>query len=135
MAAPASSPTSRVAVTGSGSPGSTLPLGNDQSSYLARCTSRISAPSGPGRQATAPAARISMSSPGGSSIGGPAPALADQALLHVEQRLAVGVARMPGPGAVASQPPGRGGVGHAAVNQAAQPPGVRRVGDPDLRLD
>src|SRR5258708_2093973 len=134
MAAPPSSPTSRHAVTGNVSPGSTLPLGSDQSSYLARCTSRISAPSGPGRQATAPAARISMSSPGGSSISGPAPALADQALLHVEQWLAVGVAGMPGPGSVASQPPRRGGVGHANVDQAAQPPAVRRVGDPDQRL-
>ena len=49
---PVSSATSRTAAAVTCSPGSTLPLGNDQSSYSGRCTSSTS---GPRRETTAPA--------------------------------------------------------------------------------
>src|SRR5579859_1252289 len=106
--APPSSRTSRTAVTGSGSPGSVLPLGSDQSSYFLRWTSRTSgSPSGPGRQATAPAALISLDPGLLLGIRQTSSALVhDQALVHVTQRRAVLVAGVPGPGAVAAEPPG-----------------------------
>src|ERR1700722_19860669 len=106
--APPSSSTSRTAGTGSSSPGSVLPLGSDQSSYRVRCTSRISgSPSGPGRQATAPAAVISLDRGLPSGIGQTSSGLVyDQALLQVVEGSARLVARVPGPDAIAVEPPG-----------------------------
>src|ERR1700722_10074834 len=114
--APPSSSTSRTAVTGSSSPGSVLPLGSDQSSYRVRCTSRISgSPSGPGRQATPPAALISLDPGLPLGIGQASSGLIhDQVLLQVVERGAGLVARVPGPTAVAVEPPGGRAVVHAA---------------------
>src|SRR5580692_4696317 len=112
--APPSSSTSRTAVTGSCSPGSVLPLGSDQSSYFLRCTSRISgSPPGPVRQATPPAALISLDPGLLLGIWQTSSALVhDEALMHVAQRHAGLIASVPGPVAVAAEPPGGRAVIH-----------------------
>src|ERR1700722_15714241 len=131
--APPSSSTSRTAVTGSSSPGSVLPLGSDPSSSRFRCTSRISgAPSGPGRQATPPAALISLDPGLWSGIGeAPSGLVHDQALLQVVERSAGFVARVPGPVAVAVQPPGERAVIHAPREQPAKLGALSRIAHPD----
>src|SRR5215472_15620379 len=141
--APPSSNTSRTAVSGSGSPVSCLPLGSDQSSYFLRWTSSTcgSPPSAAGRQATAPAALISLLSGGllaiyarvlGSSLEIRLPySSPDQALLHITQRPPPSVPRVPGPVAVGVQPPGGCGVVHAEGDQLTHPSALGRVGDPD----
>src|ERR1017187_500302 len=86
-----SSKTSRTAVSMTCSPGSHLPLGSNQSSYLGRCTSRTAPPGAPapppspsggpavGRHTTAPAAKMT------SVISRTDPPLPDQGLLHVDR--------------------------------------------------
>src|ERR1700677_867855 len=130
--APPSSSTSRTAVTGRSSAGSILPLGSDQSSYRFRCTSRISgSPSGPGRQATAPAALTSLDPGLLSAIRETSSALVhDQALLHVVERRPVLVARVPGPFPVAVEPPGGRAVIHAKREQSAKLGAVGRIAHP-----
>src|SRR5712691_12906760 len=123
-----SSHTSRTAVSRMCSPGSLLPLGSDQSSYLGRCTTRTSAspaPRGPwgpwdasaaGRQIAAPAARVA------SVICRTDPPLPDQSFLHVAQRIAVLVPAVPHPVSIHVQPPRASPVIHAHVEKPAQPP-------------
>src|SRR5208282_6336456 len=138
-----SSQTSRTAVSRMCSPGSLLPLGIDQSSYLGRCTSRTSAPPAPweswgsrdsrgswdasavDRQIAAPAARMA------SVIGRTDPPFPDQRLLHVAQRIPVLVPAVPGPVPVRAQPPGGSPVVHAHIEEPAQPPLVAGVDDLD----
>src|ERR1700744_972728 len=127
-----------MAVSGIPSPGSRLPLASDQSSRRGRWTSRTSGPSGPRRHGTTPAASISEStdsvsepgSPRSSAIGGPRAPAPEQPELDVPQPFAVRGQIVPGPGALAVQPPGRGAVVHAQVHQLAQLPAVPRVADP-----
>src|SRR4051812_31010855 len=59
-ARPVSSPTSRTAASSTCSPSCSLPLGNDQSSYLGRWMTTVSTPpSSRGRQTAPPPARTS----------------------------------------------------------------------------
>src|ERR1700749_2594557 len=131
-----------MAVSGSSSPGSRLPLARDQSCRRGRWMSRTSGPSGPRRHGTTPAASISPTtdsacepgSPRSSGIGRPRAPDLDQLDLDVPQPLAVRSQVVPGPGAVTVQPPGRGAVVHAQVQQLAQLPAVALVADPDHGL-
>src|SRR6266404_6770217 len=135
-----SSHTSRTAVSRMCSPGSLLPLGSDQSSYLGRCTTRTSAAAAPwgpwglcdasaaGRQIAAPAARVAL------VICLADPSLPDQGLLHVAQRIAVLVPAVPHPVSVRVQPPRGSPVVHAHVEEPAQPPLVAGVVDPYQQL-
>src|SRR6516162_7627236 len=123
-----SSQTSRTAVSRMCSSGSLLPLGSDQSSYLGRCTSRISASpaaSAAGRQIAAPAASVA------SVIGRADPPFPDQGLLHVPQGVPGVVPAVPGPVPVRVQPPGGSPVVHAHIEEPAQLPLMTRVDDPD----
>src|SRR5689334_13114206 len=99
------------------SPGSLLPLGSDQSSYLGRWTSRTSASSAGsagGRQIAAPAARVVAS-----VIGRTNPPFPDQGLLHIAQRVPGFVPAVPGPVPVAAQPPASSPVVHADIEEPA----------------
>src|SRR6266566_5293430 len=130
-----SSHTSRTAVSRMCSPGSLLPFGSDQSSYLGRCTKSTSASPAPrcswaprgtsaaGRHTAAPAARMA------SVICRTDPRFPDQGFLHVTQGIPVFVPAVPHPVAVRLQPPGGGAVVHAHVQEPAQPPLVARVDD------
>src|SRR5258708_31546715 len=95
-----------------------LPLGKLQSSYRGRCTSAVSMPSARARHNTAPAAWISPVT--ASAISGPGAPGGDELLLQVAERVPVGVQVVPGPGAVAVQPPPPRALVHGQVDERVQ---------------
>src|SRR5262249_10440448 len=107
--------------------------------FLRWTSSTSGPPSGPGRQATAPAALIGLLSvlSGGSwlGIGGASSAfLPHKGLLDIAQRPAVRVPHVPAPAAIAIQPPRGGPVVHAERDQLMQLGALPGIGDPDKRF-
>src|ERR1017187_9176140 len=114
------------------SPGSHLPLGSDQSSYLGRCTSRTStsgAPALPPSPSGRPAVGRHTTAKMTSVISEAAPPLPDQGLLHVSERIPRLVPAMPDPVPVRAEPPGGGSVVHAEVEEPSYPPLMAGIGD------
>src|SRR5690348_12557759 len=104
---PVSSVTSRTAAVSRSSPGSSLPLGSDQSSYFGRCTTAVSMPPSPAGRHSAPPAAAMTSSAG--LLTGPFHQLALVVALAAER---------PGPVAVEMPAPDVGG--HRGVEDALQ---------------
>src|SRR6185312_2512119 len=149
MSSPTSSKTSRVAHSGRVSTGSSLPLGQDQSSYRSRWIIRTSSPPPLTRQTRAPAARTANSpvrmgseslertkcTPLAPDHGPLAGARLDQPGLDVFQRSAVLVLVVPGPLPLGVQVPAGGARIHVAVQQRDQLCGVLAAAQRDQGLD